>query len=279
MREIQVANLDSDNLDPENFCSSGLQVHPAAAMFPLMEGKEFEELCDDIQAAGLANPIVIHGDILLDGRNRLRACAKMQIDPKFMAYSWYRDREHEWIVSQNIHRRSLTPDQRAAILTDVYEWHKRRRLAELKQSDAFRERGNQGGRGHKKSSEANSARELSRRLRAELAEQSGISDHKAKQAIQVAEHAPELLDGVRAGKVKLKDAAQKARAQSPSPPRRQPAWNMETQCRRVIGLVIRLASQCPPASAGSSVTRSPASEKGSPKLCPGSSRISPPAPT
>jgi ParB-like chromosome segregation protein Spo0J len=89
MREIQITDLDPDNLDPENFCSSGLTVHPVAAMFPLLEGKELEELCDDIQASGLANPIVILGDVLLDGRNRLRACAKVEIDPKFTAYSWY----------------------------------------------------------------------------------------------------------------------------------------------------------------------------------------------
>jgi hypothetical protein len=249
MREIQVTGLDHDNLDPENFCSSGLQLHPVAGMFPLLEGNEFEELCDDIQASGLANPIVIHGDILLDGRNRLRACAKVQIDPKFIAYSGYRDREHEWIVTQNIHRRSLPPDQRAAILQQVYEWHKRRRLAELKQSDVLRQQGihgKEGGRGHKKPLETNSSPRVYKRLRTELAEQAGISEHKAQQAIQVAEHAPELLDGVRTGKVKLKDAAQKARAQSPSRPRRPSVWNMETQCRRVIGLVIRLASQCPP---------------------------------
>jgi hypothetical protein len=43
----------------------------------------------------------------------------MQIDPKFIAYSWYRDREHEWIVTQNIHRRSLTDDQRAAIAAQI----------------------------------------------------------------------------------------------------------------------------------------------------------------
>jgi hypothetical protein len=245
MREIQVTGLDPDNLDPENFCSSSLQVHPVAAMFPLMEGKEFELLCNDIQATRLANPIVIHGDILLDGRNRLRACAKMQIDPKFIAYSGYRDREHEWIVTQNIHRRSLSADQRAAIWTEVYEWHQRRRLAELKQSDVFREHGKEGGRGHKKSPEANSAPRVYRRVRTELAEQTGISQYKAKQAIQVAGHSPELLDGVKRGKVKLKDAVRKVRAQSPSRPRPS-VWNMETQCRRVIGLVIRLASQCPP---------------------------------
>jgi hypothetical protein len=140
----------------------------------------------------------------------------------------------------------LTADQRAAILTDVYEWHKRRRLAQLKQSDVFREYGKEGGRGNKKSPGANSSPRLYRRVRTELAERSGVSENKAKQAIQVAGHAPELLDEVRTGKVKLKDAVQKARAQSPPRPRRQSVWNMETQCRRVIGLVTRLASQCPP---------------------------------
>jgi hypothetical protein len=64
MREIRVTDLDPDNLDPDNFCSSGLVVHPAVAMFPLMEGKEFELFCSDIQPAGLNNPIVMQGDVL-----------------------------------------------------------------------------------------------------------------------------------------------------------------------------------------------------------------------
>jgi hypothetical protein len=56
-------------------------------MFPLMEGREFEQFCDDIQAAGLNNPITIHGDMLLDGRNWLHACAKVGTEPKFTAYT------------------------------------------------------------------------------------------------------------------------------------------------------------------------------------------------
>jgi hypothetical protein len=154
MKEIRVTDLDPDNLDPDNFCSSGLQVHPAAAMFPLMEGKEFELFCNDIQAAGLANPIVIHGDILIDGRNRLRACAKVGTEPKFAAYASYRGREHEWIISQNICRRSLDEDQRAALTAQIYDWHRHRRMAQLKQLDVLRqqgEHGKEGGRGHKKS--------------------------------------------------------------------------------------------------------------------------------
>jgi hypothetical protein len=152
MREIQITDLDPDNLDPENFCSSGLQVHPVAGMFPLMEGKEFDEFCLDIQAAGLNNPIVILGDVLLDGRNRLRACAKVGTEPKFTAYNSYRDREHEWIITQNICRRSLTDAQRGVIATRIYDWNKQRRMAELKKiqiGSAQGEHGKEGGRGHK----------------------------------------------------------------------------------------------------------------------------------
>jgi hypothetical protein len=222
MREIQVTNLDPDNLDPENFCSNGLAVHPAAAMFPLMNDQEFEDFCDDIQAAGLNNPIVILGDILLDGRNRLRACAKVGIEPKFAAYNWYRDREHEWIISQNIHRRSLDEEQRAALVARIYDWHKRRRIAQLKRLDILRaqgERGKEGGRGHKKPPGLKSAPKVYRRLRQELAAQADVSDHKARQAVQVAQYAPELLDGVATKQVKLKDAAKAARAKSLPPPR------------------------------------------------------------
>jgi hypothetical protein len=249
MKEIRVTDLDPDNLDPDNFCSSGLHVHPAAATFPLMEGKEFELFCSDIQAAGLNNPIVIHGDILLDGRNRLRACAKMKTEPKFTAYTWWRDREHEWIISQNICRRSLTEDERGVIVTRIYDWNKQRRLAELKQiriGSAQGNHGKEGGRGHKKPPQMNSSTGVSRGgIRREIAQQADISEHKAQQAIQVARHAPELLDGVMTGKVKLKDAAQKARAKSPPKPRRRPPWNMQKQCGRVMELVRRLAAQCP----------------------------------
>jgi hypothetical protein len=250
MREIQAADLDPDNLNPENFCSSGLKVHPVAHMFPLMEGKEFELFCIDIQAAGLNNPIVINGNVLLDGRNRLRACAKVKIKPKFTAYSSYRNREHEWIISQNIHRRSLTDDQRGAIATQIYGWQRRRRMAELKQLDVLQQQGahgKEGGRGHKKPLGVKSPPRVFRRLRDEIVEQTGISEHKAKQAIQVAQHAPELLDGVVAGETKLRDAAKKAKTKSPPKPRspHQPPWNMEKQCGRVMGLVRRVAAQCP----------------------------------
>jgi hypothetical protein len=77
------------------------------------------------------------------------------MEPKFAPYGWYRNRKHERIASQIIHRRSLADDQRGVIVTQIYNWHKRRRMAELKQLNVLRaqgEHGKEGGRGHKKPS-------------------------------------------------------------------------------------------------------------------------------
>jgi ParB-like chromosome segregation protein Spo0J len=49
-------------------------IHPLAETFPLMEGTEFDALVTDIKDNGLINPIPVFEDMVLDGRNRLRAC-------------------------------------------------------------------------------------------------------------------------------------------------------------------------------------------------------------
>ena len=49
-------------------------VHPAA-VFPIMSGREFDELVEDVRVNGLREPVVVSGDQLGDGRNRVRARA------------------------------------------------------------------------------------------------------------------------------------------------------------------------------------------------------------
>jgi hypothetical protein len=110
MREIRVTDLYPNNLDPDNFCSSGQQVHPAAAMFPLIEGKEFELFCNDIQAAGLNNPIVIQGDVLLDGCNRLGLAPGGGASEVYILSLVARS----GACLDHLHRRSLTDEQRGA---------------------------------------------------------------------------------------------------------------------------------------------------------------------
>jgi hypothetical protein len=124
---------------------------------------------------------------------------------------------------------------RAALAAQIYDWHRHRRLAQLKQLDVLRQHAKEGGRGHKKTLPVNSPGRFSRDVaRTEIIQQVQVSPHKAKQALQVARDAPELLDGVIRGQAKLRQASQKAKVGSPPRPRpsRRPPWNMQRQCAR-----------------------------------------------
>ena len=51
-----------------------------------MSGRKFDELVEDVRVNGLREPVVVSGDQLIDGRNRVRACAAAGVVPK--AESW-----------------------------------------------------------------------------------------------------------------------------------------------------------------------------------------------
>ena len=75
MKEIAIA-------DP-----AALTVHPAAALFPMLPDDELLELAKDIRVHGLYSAIVVLGEQILDGRNRLRACEMAEVEPRFLEWS------------------------------------------------------------------------------------------------------------------------------------------------------------------------------------------------
>ncbi len=102
--------------------------HPLADLFPLIEGPEFEALCEDIRTHGLRHPIQLWNGQIVDGRNRYRAMCVL--DPHSAgrqawaakSLAWFEDVSHiherllpAHVVSLNLRRRHLDETQRAMI--------------------------------------------------------------------------------------------------------------------------------------------------------------------
>ena len=90
------------------------RVHPAAAVFPIMSGREFDALVEDVRVNGLREPVVVSGDQLIDGRNRVRACAAAGVVPGVRELAHGTD-VASWVMSVNVHRRHLDASQRALL--------------------------------------------------------------------------------------------------------------------------------------------------------------------
>jgi hypothetical protein len=100
--------------DAANGRNSERQFHPLADIFPLMDGAEFEQLVADIKANGLVEPIVVLEGMILDGRNRYRACIEAGVEPTYRPFTGDDPAAH--VISTNIHRRHLNAEQKGDLI-------------------------------------------------------------------------------------------------------------------------------------------------------------------
>lgn len=91
--------------------------HPVAAIFPMMSREEIARLAESIRRNGQQVPVVVFNGQLLDGRNRVAACALLGIEPKIRLLNRC-DSPIETIRALNEERRHLTAVQLAAIAVD-----------------------------------------------------------------------------------------------------------------------------------------------------------------
>ena len=91
--------------------------HPLAEIFPLITGREFEELKKDIAQNGVREAIVIYDSQILDGRNRFRACQEVGVTPDFVEYDG--DDPLQYVISLNLHRRHLSEGQRSDVAASI----------------------------------------------------------------------------------------------------------------------------------------------------------------
>ncbi len=176
-----------------------LQYHPAASVFPMMRGEEYQQLLHDIQEHGLREPILLCDGQILDGRNRFRVCREIGIEPAFRKWDGKGGSPLSVVLSLNLHRRHLTSSQRAAIAVEILPLLEREAKERQRLSKG---RGQKGGQksSHLKS-QPRSAEQAARLL-------STNSDY-VKAAKKVHEADPALLQKVRDGETHIADALRK----------------------------------------------------------------------
>ena len=112
-----------------------LPIHPAAELFPLMGEAELRELADDIKKHGLRDEVTLYLDpdrknppSVLEGRNRLDALELLGREtvsdhggwpPGIYTFLPSHLDPFAYVISKNIHRRHLTPDQGRGLIAKV----------------------------------------------------------------------------------------------------------------------------------------------------------------
>jgi hypothetical protein len=115
--EVVSAGARSSSPEGSDTSPAPHDIHPAAAIFPMMIAEEHTELVASIKEHKLQHPIVTYEGLVLDGRNRLAACAEAGVIPVFVDYPG--DDPEGYVLRANLHRRHLTISQRAIIAADM----------------------------------------------------------------------------------------------------------------------------------------------------------------
>lgn len=215
---------------------NGYRVHPAAAVFPLIEGDEFDGLVESIIRNGIQHPIVVRrapdADELIDGRNRLRAAEVAREQGHKVnvpVVEWKDDGRNvaEWIWDTNAMRRQMTDDGIAIASAAI--WPLIAKENEARREATKFKKGMSGNPSGKKQVDTKTCPPAKRDTRAkheastvgQVAAKAGTSMHKARQAIAVqkaieaGELPAETAKEVMAGKKKLREVAPKKERPAP----------------------------------------------------------------
>ena len=97
--------------------------HGLSALFLDMSVDEFNALKSDIEKNGFTDPvIVVHEDKILDGWHRYQIATELDILQQLDFTKLEGTDPVAFVVSKNLHRRHLTPSQRAQIVVEANTW-------------------------------------------------------------------------------------------------------------------------------------------------------------
>lgn len=178
--------------------------HPLSAAFPPMSDEEVEGLLADLRANGLRDPVVIYEGMVLDGWHRVQMCPLAGVEIRTKEFPERLD-PMAYVISKNLHRRSLSSSQRAAAVTACTAWAQ----------NGYNQHTESGGDPGSPPPSTN----------AQMAEMAGVSERTIQRA-KKAEKAG-LGDQVRSGELSAKEAATKSDVKTGgdpgSPPPKKPS--------------------------------------------------------
>lgn len=196
-----------------------LQDHPAAAIFPLLDATDLEQLADSIAKNGQRKPIVLLDGQIVDGRNRYRACIQAGVKPVTEVYD---PKVHgtnvlHFILDHNLYRRHLTVSQRAMIAAEtlkmLQQQAEQRRQERTNQAPAPQSEPEKGGE-TKTLGDGTLVEEDENELPIPTQEQAaslaGVSERTMSDAMALAKDNPELTEKVKAGTITVNAAKKQA---------------------------------------------------------------------
>lgn len=167
-------------------------------LIPALSAEELIQLENNLNADGCRDPLVVWGDVIVDGHNRYEICTRNLIPFKTVSKD-FSDEEAviDWIERNQLGRRNLTADARKLILGRRYNRQKKATT--------------DGGKGTPKATEDQIDPRLS--TAEKLAAENHVSPATVKRAGKFAEEAdknPEMAKAILSGeKVKLPHAPSK----------------------------------------------------------------------
>ncbi len=212
------------------------EIHPAAGLFPPMSDVEYQLLKADIAANGQQEPVIIYKGLLLDGRNRERACLELGLQVSECELDASGD-PLACVLSANLHRRHLTTSQLACVAVELQDYHK----AAAKERQ--REHGGTAPGKHsvkkltKCSNDGKAAQQVAKLL--------GTNRQYVADAKRIRREAPIMATRVKSGRVSIPAALKELDKGKPKPkpdPRgREPseAFKHFTKIHKHIGIAVR----------------------------------------
>lgn len=176
-----------------------LHEHLAAALVPEMSAVDFAALLSDIRERGILSPLEVVGDVVLDGRHRLRAACELGLSRVPVVDIVLDGRDSaEHLLRAALLRRHLTDDQRAVMAAHLARELARPRGGDRRSAEARPRPDQSGPRGQIDPTPA----------RTEAARLVHVAPARVKKAQALLATAPELAARVHRGELTLGAALQ-----------------------------------------------------------------------